>query len=130
MDHPEPNQARQPLQCRNGCGFYSNSGTEGLCSVCYKEMIKKKQQAPSGMPASLAPAPGAMASLSIEEESPSPSPPTVAAAAAAADAPESLETAAPTVVVPSTSSQVRRLLQSATIRTRTNQFGSNIRKNC
>ena len=57
---------QHPVQCRNGCGFYSNAGTDGLCSVCYKDMIKKRQQPPTNMPASITPAPGAMASLSID----------------------------------------------------------------
>lgn len=81
---------QHPVQCRNGCGFYSNAGTDGLCSVCYKDMIKKKQQPPTNMPASLAPAPGAMASLSIDESS-SPAKPSSS----------SLETASPTVILPS-----------------------------
>jgi len=40
-----------------------------LCSVCYKDLVKKKQAPPTNMPASLAPTPGSMASLSIEEGS-------------------------------------------------------------
>jgi hypothetical protein len=68
MDHQESNQMEQhPVQCRNGCGFYSNAGTDGLCSVCYKDMIKKRQLPPTNMPASLVPAPGNMATLSIDE---------------------------------------------------------------
>lgn len=94
----ESNQMEQgPVQCRNGCGFYAGSGTDGLCSVCYKDMIKKKQQPPQGMPASLAPSeprstsgPATMASLSIDETS---SPKTSSTAA--------VETASPTVIVPS-----------------------------
>lgn len=84
-----------PVQCRNGCGFYSNAGTDGLCSVCYKDMIKKKQQPPTGMPASLAPAPGAMASLSIDESSPVKS--------------SSVETASPTVIIPSSLQTEKRI---------------------
>ena len=38
--------------CKNGCGFYSNAGNEGLCSVCYKDIVKKKQAPPTNMPAS------------------------------------------------------------------------------
>lgn len=32
--------------CRSGCGFYGNPSTDGLCSVCFKEALKKKQQPP------------------------------------------------------------------------------------
>ena len=101
---------QHPVQCRNGCGFYAGAGTDGLCSVCYKDMIKKRQQPPTNMPASLAPSPGAMAQ--------SPTSVSSAAAASAADAScsssagsinsspikpaQSLETASPTVQLPQT----------------------------
>lgn len=35
----------QPM-CRSGCGFYGNPAQDGLCSVCFKEALRKKQQPP------------------------------------------------------------------------------------
>jgi len=113
---------QHPVQCRNGCGFYSNAGTDGLCSVCYKDMIKKRQQPPTNMPASLAPSPGAMAQSPTFSSASSAA--AAAAVAAAAAEPvgascssssaagsvtsspikpaQSLETASPTVQLPPT----------------------------
>ncbi|GJQ82050.1 hypothetical protein Trydic_g6924 [Trypoxylus dichotomus] len=41
-----------PMQalCRSGCGFYGSPATDGLCSLCYKEALKKKQQPPVSAP--------------------------------------------------------------------------------
>lgn len=95
MDQESNQMEQHPVQCRNGCGFYSNAGTDGLCSVCYKDTIKKKQQPPTNMPSTLTPAPGAMASLSIDESTSSP-----------IKQVNSLETASPTVILPSQTDKV------------------------
>jgi len=70
MDSRDGNvQQNHATLCKNGCGFYSNAGNEGLCSVCYKDIVKKKQAPPTSMPASFNPAPNSLASLSLEAES-------------------------------------------------------------
>ena len=54
MDSRDGNvQQNHPILCKNGCGFYSNTASEGLCSLCYKDIVKKKQAPPTNMPASL-----------------------------------------------------------------------------
>ena len=95
MDQESNQMEQHPVLCRNGCGFYSNHGTDGLCSVCYKDMIKKKL--PAGPPSMTPVAPGSaatMASLSIDESSSSSS-------SSSSPAKTSVDTALPTVILPS-----------------------------
>lgn len=96
MDSRDSNvHQAHPTLCKNGCGFYSNAGNEGLCSVCYKDILKKKQGPPTHLPASFSPAPNSMASLSIDEANAGGASNNYASASTSLGA--ALETATPTV---------------------------------
>ncbi|KAH0513903.1 AN1-type zinc finger protein 6 [Microtus ochrogaster] len=38
----ETNHSQTPMLCSTGCGFYGNPRTNGMCSVCYKEHLQRR----------------------------------------------------------------------------------------
>lgn len=60
--------------CSSGCGFFGSPATDGMCSKCFKDSLKKKQQSPD-VNVSSSPSPAPNSSLTDTGKEPTPKTP-------------------------------------------------------
>lgn len=95
MEASNDTVAPSPTLCAEGCGFFGNPQTMGMCSKCYKDKVGKEPSkaappaaAETPQPMSVCPAPSSAPEPSAAAAFPVPAPPPEVAAASATVIPQ------------------------------------------